>query len=500
MRSPILLTLACSASLALTGCHAHERDAIPVVVIGTAKDLSAVHSPAGRLLRGATSAGLVALDEDGHVVPALADRWIVTDNGLTYIFRLRNGSWADGTPITGEAVRSGLHQTLSALRGSALGLDLAGIEDVRLMAGRVVEIRLAAPLPDLLQLLAQPELALARRRGAGPMLAKRDGEDVALDPVAPEKLGLPAVDDWAALAHRLRLTARPGADAIAAFAAGSADIVLGGSFADLPPPQRLALARSRPRLDPVAGLFGLAVGNSDGPLATPELREALAMAIDRDGIGTALALPGWVPTTRLVAPGSDGDSGQIGERWAGQPLAQRRQAAAARIAKYLHGRHLPAAIVPTLTIALPAGPGADALFAGLARDLAAVGFKVTRVAEGEDADLRLVDTVARYTRPAWYLNQLSCPALRAAAREAPCSPAADALTAQARMTTEPAAAMALEAQAEAALTKANIFIPLGNPLRWSLVRSEGAGFAINRWNAHPLLPLAINGAGTGRQF
>jgi hypothetical protein len=45
--------------------------------------------------------------------------------------------------------------------------------------------------------------------------------------------------------------------------------------------------------------------------------------------------------------------------------------------------------------------------------------------------------------------------------------------------------------AEATLTKANVFIPFGAPIRWSLVRGDATGFAVNRWNIHPLMPMAL---------
>ena len=63
-------------------------------------------SPGAQALRAATGAGLVALDEKGEVVPALADRWIVTDDGLSFIFRLRDGTWPDKRELTAESVRT----------------------------------------------------------------------------------------------------------------------------------------------------------------------------------------------------------------------------------------------------------------------------------------------------------------------------------------------------------------------------------------------------------
>ena len=49
---------------------------------------------------------------------------------------------------------------------------------------------------------------------------------------------------------------------------------------------------------------------------------------------------------------------------------------------------------------------------------------------------------------------------------------------------------ALYAEAEAELTLANVFIPFGQPVRWSLVRGDVSGFATNRWGVHPLMPIA----------
>jgi len=100
--------------------------------------------------------------------------------------------------------------------------------------------------------------------------------------------------------------------------------------------------------------------------------------------------------------------------------------------------------------------------------------------------LRLVDTVARYPRAGWFLNQLSCTNVRTL-----CSAAADRLAAQALAETDPARRADLFAQAEAQLTIANSFIPFGVPIRWSLISGSTTGFMPNPWNVHPLLPLAM---------
>jgi peptide/nickel transport system substrate-binding protein/oligopeptide transport system substrate-binding protein len=138
-----------------------------------------------------------------------------------------------------------------------------------------------------------------------------------------------------------------------------------------------------------------------------------------------------------------------------------------------------------LRIGLPQGQGADGLFERLQADLKAIGIVAVRVGPDDAAELRLVDVVARYPRVPWFLNQLSC-----AAQHGLCSADADRLASQAQRATDPAARAGLLAEAEAALTKANVFIPFGAPIRWSLVRGDASGFATNRWNIHPLMPMA----------
>lgn len=476
---------------ALAGCAGDDDRPIEVLAIGEPGSTFAGRAQlplSAQLLRAATTEGLVAFDEQGRVVPALADRWIVTDDGMSYIFRLRDGTWPDGTPINAESARAALMQAIRAQSGQSLGADLSAIEEVRAMAGRVIEIRLSQQMPDMLQLLAQPELgAIYAGRGAGPMKARRDNDKdrqltgVLLRAIAPEDRGLPQQENWSNLVRPLRLSATPAARAIELFNAGQADLVLGGGFADFPRLDLAGVGRGSIRLDPVAGLFGLAVVHDDGFLAKPEHREAIAMAVDRDALIASFNIGGWTATTRVINPGLEGDNGTVAERWIGRTIDERRALAAARVAQWKAAGHGPV----TLRVALPAGPGANLLAERLSADLKAIGLALQRVGPGADADLRLVDQIARYDRPAWFFNQLSCANARAM-----CSVAADKLVAEAL--TEPGLVKRadLYAQAEAQLTMANAYIPFGVPIRWSLVSST-SGFAANRWGVHPLMPLAF---------
>ena len=52
--------------------------------------------------------GLMQMDADGQAVPALAESYDLSDDGLTYTFHIRDdANWSNGTPVT--ALISYLH-------------------------------------------------------------------------------------------------------------------------------------------------------------------------------------------------------------------------------------------------------------------------------------------------------------------------------------------------------------------------------------------------------
>lgn len=475
-------------ALTVSGCGWSGGDGmLNMALIGSPEDMYAKNgdlSDAGQELRSATVDGLVGFDGAGQVAPALADRWIVTDDGKSYIFRMREGTWPDGTELTGENVRDALQRTLLGLRGTALGLDLAPISEVRAMAGRVIEIRLSSPMPDLLQLLAQPELGLTHKgKGGGLLRLERKGDLAHFIPVPPEKRGLPAIEHWDKGVRELEVRAFPARKAIALFDQGDVDVVLGGRVEFLPLADTGPLSRGTVRMDRVSGLFGLRVLSDEGFLAEPSRREAIAMAIDRDKLVAPFNVSGWQATTRMIAPGTPRDLETTGERWGGMTMEQ-RQAEAARRVRAWQADHRGGPV--NLAIAMPEGPGADILLGNLRADLAGAGIALRRVGPSAKADLRLIDEEARYAGVSWYLNQFNC-----ALKTGLCSEQADARVAESVIAPDVAASSALLAEAEAELTAANVYVPFGVPLRWSLVRGNVQGFEPNVWGIHPLSALAL---------
>lgn len=473
--------------LAAAGCSGSDEGPVAIAIIGDQDrlfDTGIRLSSAAQHLRAATAEGLVSLDAEGEVVPALADRWIVTEDGQSYIFRLRDGHWPDGSELTSQSVRSQMQAVIRSLRGTSLGVDLAVISEIRAMAGRVIEIRLRSATPSFLQLLAQPELGIARNiSGAGPMAAAPSERGATLDFMPPAERGLPQAENWDRWVRQVRLSVLPAPAAVAAFYEGQVDIVLNGRLDAYPLLNTGALSRGTIRLEPAMGLFGLEFLRPRGFLAEPANRAALSMAMDRPGLLADFNLGGWVPSTRIVAPGLAGDLGTIGERWQALTMEERMTVAAARVAAWRStGNEAPP---PEISLYLPPSAGSDLLYARIAADLSAIGVVPSRAAHEQDADLALVDRTARYADGRWFINQFNCQLRRGI-----CSAEADARVAEALDASDPAERAALLAEAEAELVAAEVFIPFGPPVRWSLVRGQVSGFAVNRWAFHPLPALA----------
>ncbi len=500
-RKPLRLGISLGFAIAAAmfgGCSKQPNDALSVVVIGegplTLGDaLSPAKSEAQEVLRLNIAQGLVRFDGEGEVEPGLAERWNVSDDGLSYIFRLAAGTWPDGRKIMAKDVARIIKRQLRAANTNSTRDALGAIEDVVAMTDRVIEIRLSAPRPYFLELLAHPDLALIREGvGSGPFRLREDdrppgGESVAATSaqgVTPDNDSLPLTrrpmgpDGEPGAREDVLLAVGPVGPAIAAFQAGKIDLVLGGTLRDVPLVSRLRLPRNALRFDPASGLFGLVPVRKNNALAEPEVRRLLSEAIDRTALINALAIPGLGPRATVLQAGLAGVSDPRQPAWLAQPLAERREALE-REAERLFGE----TERPRFRVALPDGPGGDLVFERLAADWGAIGIGIERVGIGAAADLAWVDRVAPSTSPAWFLRQFRCSLVPI------CLPEADTLLDEARAAPDAALRGKLLAEAAALMDENTLFIALAAPVRWSLVGDRAAGFQDNRFARHPLADI-----------
>ena len=473
IRHRILGALLCA--VLATGCSEPETGPLAVSVIGGAPklinpNLRPLDPPAAFLL-AATAQGMVRFDPSGQIEPALAQSWTITDNGLSYIFRIARLNWADGTPVTAKQVAARLQAAGSRASKNELKPLLGAIAEILPMTDRVVEIRLKAPRPNFLQLLAQPEMAIIRgEQTTGPYTAEEaENGAIRLRPRGTEEQGPDAAPAASSL---IVLRGEPVGLAVARFQTGLAALVLGGTAGDLP----IARAADPPgaalRFDPVTGFFGLAFSRPNALLDQPEARRALSMAVDRAAIVTALGVPEAAPRASLLPAGVPELPVPATPAWAADPLAA-RQAAAAAIIERLAG-----AEPPVVRVAVPDGPGYRLIFAHLRRDWRVIGIDAQRVDATERADLRLADEVASANLATWYLRHFTCDRSRV------CSPEADQALEAARNTLSMPERQQRLAEADRLLAEAVPFIPLANPVRWSLASPRLTGFRPNPFNRH----------------
>lgn len=468
--------------IALPGCSLFGNDGpVPVAAIGALNRnpdrAPAPYSLPDRLLLDATAGGLVRFAADGQVEAGLAERWTVIDDGRSYIFRLRDARWPNGRPVRSSEVAQLLQQKMTSQRlRPALRGEFRAVRDVRAMTSRVIEIRLTRPMPDLLDLLSQPDMAIIRRgQGWGPWRARWTGGTAALYPEpmpgADGSIEAEADPEAAAL-----LWGTGAAAAIAQFEAGEAQAVLGGRFEDWPLVAAADIPTERIIIDPVQGLFGLAVVSERGVLASAEGRAAIAMAIDRSAVAATFDAQGYQPRISLRGNSEEGVAPPALPEW--QTLSRDE-----RIAR---GRALVADAADSdavLRIALPDGPGARLLFARLSFDLGLIGVEARRVAMNADADLRLIDEVAPSDDPAWVLRRLGC------GRGFICDAASRSALRAIDEATDAAARAAAIAEAEGMMTAHGGFIALGNPLRWNLASQRLTGIRPNARSRHSLIRL-----------
>ena len=478
LRRTLTALLLFSGSLA--GCSERQDGPVQVSVIGVPRQLAEPLrdplSPAAKLMLESTAQGLVSFDASGDVMPALAQRWIVQEDGRSYIFRLRRATWVNGAKIEAADIAALLRNRIAANLSLDSHGDLAAIQKVTSMTGEVLEIELSVPRPYLLQMLAQPQMAITRRDGGtGPYRKDRRGAAWFLRPIVDDAEPDAPIAAW----ENRVLRAERAAMAIARFKVGQASLLLGGRYQDLPLINRAEIPNRAVRVDPVQGLFGLAVVGRGDFLNDPAVRAALNMAIDREQLPSAFSLGGWSVTNQIVPQRLDLSRDPMAPGWALITVASRRATARAAIARWRAAN----GPIPALRIAMPLGSGSRLLYTLVAQDLARVGVSSRQVPHDADADLRLIDEVASYDSALWYLGRVSC------ARKVHCDPAAQEKLIEAELATSVEAVQERIDEAEALTVAHNGFFPLGAPIRWSLVDRTLNGFEPSPRARHPLNQL-----------
>jgi len=234
--------------------------------------------------------GLTGIAPDGTVVPRLAERWEISDEGQTYRFFLRqNVTFHDGTAFDARDVAFSLERAAAPTSTNAQKSLFEPILRISIVDPYTIDIGLARPVGAFLQHLAwgdavivAPESAPSNAVdpiGTGPFRFLRWRKGVSIDLVRND-------DYWGQSVSIDGISFSVIPDPTAAFAAVMSGDVDG--FSTYPAPENLAQFDQHERFDVIVGTTEgetiLAINNMQAPFDDMRIRQALSHAIDRRAV------------------------------------------------------------------------------------------------------------------------------------------------------------------------------------------------------------------------
>lgn len=293
--------------------------------------------------------GLTVDGPDGVSIPAAAESWEISDDGLTWTFHLREHNWSDGTPVTAEdfvyawrrmmapetaapyASLLYIFENAQAVNTGALPPEELG---ARAIDDLTLELTLENPAPYLPELMSNFTTFPVPRHiveavggdwtdpgnyvGNGPYTLT---QWVPNDHITLEKN--PGFYDAGSVAID-RVIYYPAADPDAGlrrFRAGELDML-----DELPIAQIDWLRANIPEaihIEPFLGIEYIPFNMSRPPFDDVRVREALNLALDRDAITEQILRLGYAPAYAIVPPGTANYPGGSQMPFADQPMEER---------------------------------------------------------------------------------------------------------------------------------------------------------------------------------
>lgn len=105
----------------------------------------------------------VTAEDDSQFVPGVAEKWEVSEDGLTYTFTIRDGmKFASGNAMDAAAVAASLNRALNSGGCSSYYLHGGSMGNTKSVTaeGNQVKVTLAAPQPLVMHTLTQPNLGI----------------------------------------------------------------------------------------------------------------------------------------------------------------------------------------------------------------------------------------------------------------------------------------------------------------------------------------------------
>jgi oligopeptide transport system substrate-binding protein len=280
--------------------------------------------------------GLVSLDLDLNVIPDIAESWEILDGGTRYVFTLRDDVvfYKSGRRVTADDVKYSLERaadpvnnspTVTLYLGSIVGVDekfggsVDSISGVKVIDEQTLEITLEEPIGYFLQALTYPVAFVVDQEqiesdprnwtrspnGTGPFRLKtfKPAEEIVLIPNQRYHLGVPLLEQVVfELSGGSLLTRYENEEihvgivpALDLEAVKAGDSPLSDQYY---PSNQMALS-----------YLGLNVNQA--PFDDIKVRQAMALAIDRDVINEVLLYNAWRVADGILPPEMPGYSESI---------------------------------------------------------------------------------------------------------------------------------------------------------------------------------------------
>jgi oligopeptide transport system substrate-binding protein len=274
--------------------------------------------------------GLVAQDAKAELVPGAAESWTVSEDGLTYTFKLRAGAvWSDGSPVTADDFVFAWQRVVSPDTAAEYAYMLTPIVNaeaitagtkkpeelgVKAIDASTFEVKLNATTPYFLEMLTHQATypvsrANVEKFGAdftkpGNMVSNGPYTLTAFTPNDHITLTKSATFYDAANVKIDTVNFYPTEDrsaAIKRFEAGELD--MNDDF----PTEQLADMKvkfgDQVKIGPYLGTYYYAFKTDKAPWDNPVLRQAISMAIDRDYLAEEVWQNTMIPAYSFVPPG-----------------------------------------------------------------------------------------------------------------------------------------------------------------------------------------------------
>ena len=274
--------------------------------------------------------GLVAQDAKAELVPGAAESWTVSEDGLTYTFKLREGAvWSDGSPVTADDFVFAWQRVVSPDTAAEYAYMLTPIVNaeaitagtkkpeelgVKAIDASTFEVKLNATTPYFLEMLTHQATypvsrANVEKFGAdftkpGNMVSNGPYTLTAFTPNDHITLTKSATFYDAANVKIDTVNFYPTEDrsaAIKRFEAGELD--MNDDF----PTEQLADMKvkfgDQVKIGPYLGTYYYAFKTDKAPWDNPVLRQAISMAIDRDYLAEEVWQNTMIPAYSFVPPG-----------------------------------------------------------------------------------------------------------------------------------------------------------------------------------------------------